>query len=323
MALNTFELRPDSSGGFDAFIDGGFLRSMVYEGVGDGSCPLTLMRRGLDLDIALGQISQLKAEVPGDFGDDRVWLYFCPLCFDPGCGGASVRVGISANVVVWSGFTFDPDPDPDEDYGDEPDPLEDIGPFTFDRFGYEKALDDLGAYLRGPYSELNSPSALSKPVALGIGAGRSRRSIRLQDPQEGLQWTVGGLPLIRILHKTLGRTLPRRERTKLSTLVHSPVQGKLAPSGPAGRQVLDMLLGQRVFADLPGRVPLFVGERLDLEHGAITARVTRLDDTVIWDEFQAFEAGFAEPFHVFPRGISCTFDLAQHDESVHQALDAL
>ncbi len=35
MDLNTFELRPDPSGGFDAFIDGRFLRSMVYAGANE------------------------------------------------------------------------------------------------------------------------------------------------------------------------------------------------------------------------------------------------------------------------------------------------
>lgn len=174
-------------------------------------------------------------------------------------------------------------------------------------------------YLRAIFSEVRSPG----PAALGIRTGLSRGSLRLDDPKEGLQWTAGGLTLARILQKTVGRSLSRHERKKLSELVHSPVQDRAALYGPAGGEVLDMLLGKREFAELPGRVPLLVGQRLEIDRGAITARVRRLEDTVVWDEFQAHDAGFAEPFHAFPHGITYTFDLAQHDETVRRALDSL
>ncbi len=133
-----------------------------------------------------------------------------------------------------------------------------------------------------------------------------RRLAAGQDPAE-IPWTI----------------LAKHERRKLSELVHSPVQERGTPYGPAGGEVLEMLLGKRVFTDLPGRVPLLIGACLEIPCGAVTARVRRLEDTVVWDEFQAHDAGFAEPFHVFPHGISFTFDLRQHDETVRQTLNSL
>ncbi|MGL3805500.1 hypothetical protein ACSYDW_05325 [Paeniglutamicibacter sp. R2-26] len=323
MHVNTFELRPDPTGGFDFVIDGRFLRGLVFAPSNPAHDPLTLLRRGSYLDAALEQIRRLKGEAPADLDGDRVWLYFCSSCLDEGCGGVNVRVTVSANVVVWSDFTNDPDSEPDPEEDNEPDPLDDIGPFTFERAAYKKALDDLGVYLRAVFAEAHSLTAFPKPAALGIGAGVSRRSLRLHDPREGLQWTVDGLPLARILQKSLGRVKSKQERRRLSGLVHSPVHERGTPYGPAGGEILEMLLGQRAFAEYPGRVPLLVGEHLKVDRGAITARVRRLERTVLWDGFQAHDTGFAEPFHLFPHGLSYRFDLQQYDELLRQTFNRL
>lgn len=319
--VNTFDLRPDPTGGFDFHIDGTFLRSLVFEGQDQVQNHMTLMRREFEPGSTFEQIRRLTTEAPDVFAAGRVGLYYCPACFDEECSVLTVAIEVRAKTVIWRGFDVErpvhPDAEP-EDEPRDPEPLDAIGPFTFDRNGYEAALNELGRYMSRTFEEFKAATA--QPPALVIGDDNSRYGLRNPDPRSGLQWIIDGLPLTRTLQKTLPRSLSSRHRRLLSGLVHSPLQRADAGFAPAGREVLEMLLGERTFDLLPGRVPLLLGTSLDPSRGAITARIRRTGDAVTWDDFRAHAVGFTAALSVFPSGLGFAFDRAEHDQAVKRAL---
>ena len=148
--MHKFDLRSDSSGGFDFLIDGRFLREMVFEGEDMAEREVGLLRRWrLSSRFAQEQILRLKGELPGQFFPQRVWLYFCPECFDEGCGGVSVRIQVGADQVIWSDFRHDMPTIEDEveAFADD-DVITSVGTLVFDRAEYEAALDRAAKQLR-------------------------------------------------------------------------------------------------------------------------------------------------------------------------------
>lgn len=104
--MHRFDLRPDSTGGFDFLVDGVFLRELVFE------------------------------------REERVWLYFCPECYDEGCGGVSVTIQIGDDRVTWSDFRHDaPTTKGELETFDDEDVITSVGTLVFDRAEYEAALD--------------------------------------------------------------------------------------------------------------------------------------------------------------------------------------
>lgn len=148
--MHKFDLRSDSRGSFDFLVDGRFLREMVFEGEDMEEREVSLLRRwGLSSRIAQEQIRRLKGELPGQFFPRRVWLYFCPVCFDEGCGGVSVRVQVGADQVVWSDFRHDMPATEDEiEAFDDDDVITSVGTLVFDRVEYEAALNHAAKQLR-------------------------------------------------------------------------------------------------------------------------------------------------------------------------------
>ena len=152
-SIHKFDLRFDSSGGSDFLVDGRFLREMVFEGEDMEEREVSLLRRwglwGLSSRVAQEQIRRLKGELPGQFFPQRVWLYFCPACFDEGCGGVSVRVQVGADQVVWSDFRHDmPSTEDEIEAFDDDDVITSVGTLVFDRVEYEAALNRTAKQLR-------------------------------------------------------------------------------------------------------------------------------------------------------------------------------
>lgn len=91
------------------------------------------------VDAALSQLDHLLgAESPGTIAQ-RVWLLFCPVDHDPGCGGISARITWGPQTVTWSEFGWD------DDVAGPVVPLSQHQHFTFDRHQYEKDLRALRA----------------------------------------------------------------------------------------------------------------------------------------------------------------------------------
>lgn len=83
--MHKFDLRSDSTGGFDFLVDGRFLREMIFEGVDMEEREVSLLRRwglwGLSSRVAQEQIRRLKGELPGQFFPQRVWALLLPCVF--------------------------------------------------------------------------------------------------------------------------------------------------------------------------------------------------------------------------------------------------
>jgi hypothetical protein len=324
--MNGFDLRPDSTGGFDFVVDGHFLRDRVFQDDDRAQCEVSLLRRGVLPGALEEQIRRLKGELPGPFFPKRVWLYFCPACYDEGCGGISARIRVETDRVVWRDFRRDADPDTDNEaeFFEEEDTVPGLGPMVFDRTEYEEALSRTAKELeRGFVAFWRSTSSLDQ-ATLGLELLVSRRKQRkgLRDAKEGLQWTIDGRPLAQILQTAAGN-LTQDFRELSSDLYFSVVQQNADSRVEAGRNTLRLLLGEGTWDELPGRVPLFVGECLDIPCGIVTTHIQRTDNTVYWSDFRVHGAGIEEPGHAYGPDLHYTFDRRQHDETLRRVLATL
>lgn len=322
--MNKFDLRPDPSGGFDFVVDGRFLREMVFDGEDMTRQHVTLLRRGVFSGAIQEQVSRLKGELPGQFFPERVWLYFCPECYDEGCGGISAKIHVGPEQVVWSDFRYDGEPDTEEEsasFGEE-DAITSVGTLVFDRTEYGAALDRTAEQLgRGFVAFWRSTAELDQ-VTLGLEHLVSRRKQRKSplDPKEGFQWTIDGRPLSRILQDA-GEKLSSEVRDLQSDLHFSVVQEQQGNHVEQGRIAIRVLLGEETWNESSGRVPLFVGECLDIPCGVITVRVERQEGTVIWSDLRVHGAGPDENGHPYGPGMIFTFDRRQHDDVLQRLLD--
>lgn len=141
--MHRFDLRPDSTGGFDFLVDGVFLRELVFESEDMEEREVSRLRRHrLSSSMAKEQVRRLKGELSGPFFPQRVWLYFCPECYDEGCGGVSVTIQIGDDRVTWSDFRHDaPTTKGELETFDDEDVITSVGTLVFDRAEYEAALD--------------------------------------------------------------------------------------------------------------------------------------------------------------------------------------
>ena len=71
-----------------------------------------------------------NAEIEGT----RVLLYICPECGDIGCGAYSVYVLQNDDRFTWDSFTY-------ENGYEEPQNIDRVGPFTFEKHAYEAAIN--------------------------------------------------------------------------------------------------------------------------------------------------------------------------------------
>lgn len=322
--MNNFDVRPDVSGGFDFVVDGSFVREMVFAGEDPTHQYITLLRRGIFEGAIQEQLSALKGELPGKFFPERVWLYFCPQCYDEGCGGVSVKIRVGPEHVNWSEFRYDgvADTDQESEWFEEEDSIKDVGPFTFDRAEYEAALNRTADQLRRGGTAFWRSTAELDQVSLGLEHLVSRRKQRKSslDPKEGLQWTIDGRPLLQILNEA-GEKSSRQIRTMQSGLRYSVVQEQASNFVEQGRSSIRILLGEEPNDEVSDRVTLFVGETLDVLGGAITARVERREDTVIWCDFRIQSAGSNGKELDYGPGLVFTFNRQQHDAALRQILE--
>lgn len=324
--MNIFELRPDATGGFDFVVDGHFLRARIFQDVDRGGIPISLLRRGITSDELEEQFHRLRGQLPGPFFSDRVWLYFCPECYDEGCGGVSVRIQIETDRVLWSDFRYDSEPDTDDEseFFEEDDMIRGLGPFVFDRTEYEEALSRTAEALDCAFSAFWRNADHLDTVTLGLESLAFRRDKRESKTNEKtrLQWTVDSRPLAQLL-QTAANELPKVFRELSSDLNYSVVQPYSVSHIEDGRNTLRMLLGELIWDELPGRVPLLVGECLDIPCGVITTRVRRSGSTVTWSNFAVHGGGAEELFHAYPPELHFTFDSRQHDKTLRRVLESI
>ena len=164
--------------------------------------------------------------------------------------------------------------------------------------------------------ELMCPSELTL-VPATVRRRRWKRSY--PDTRTGLQWTIDGKPLTLALGEA-GASLPEEGRRIASGLQCSVVQSRSDSYGDAGRTALRVLLGDGEWDELPGRVPLLVGECLDVPCGVITCVVERQGDAVTWTDFRVHGAGPETEGYSYPRATSYVFDRRQHDSVLTAAL---
>jgi hypothetical protein len=88
---------------------------------------------------AVLQVDRLLGVAPNQYGSERVWLLFCPVCHEEGCGGLSVKVDRRDGQVEWSNFAWD------NIFENPPTILSLTQRFVFDAVAYDTALGALRA----------------------------------------------------------------------------------------------------------------------------------------------------------------------------------
>ena len=102
---------------------------------------------GFDLISCLGwgaedyqkdAISRLMLKNSGDLKGNRHSLYVCPACGDMGCGGVSLEVVCTDDIVIWRDFGFE------YNYGDQGisrEKLNNVGPYYFNWNNYSQEIE--------------------------------------------------------------------------------------------------------------------------------------------------------------------------------------
>jgi hypothetical protein len=78
-------------------------------------------------------VDKLLAHAKPDTENGRVLLYICPECGDVGCGAYAARVTKTDEYYIWSDFAY-------ENGYEDAQPLDNIGPFNFERSVYENII---------------------------------------------------------------------------------------------------------------------------------------------------------------------------------------
>jgi len=90
----------------------------------------------LDPEENVRAARRLLLEGPADLPNGRRTLYVCPECGDVGCGAVSLVVERAGDKIIWRDFGYE------NNYEDvvRTEGYENIGPFVFDRAGYEASI---------------------------------------------------------------------------------------------------------------------------------------------------------------------------------------
>jgi len=118
-------------------IDGRPLLSELVKAHGGHSDFMGSFVRGFASENAKNA-SRLTLLTPPNSPTGRVLLYVCPECGDIGCGAYSVRIQSAGSQVVWAEFAY-------ENGYEEPQPISNVGPFTFEQAQYEGAINAASA----------------------------------------------------------------------------------------------------------------------------------------------------------------------------------
>ena len=81
-------------------------------------------------------VRRLLLKEPADLPDNRRTLYVCPECGDIGCGAVSLVVERAGDKIIWRGFGYENG----YDGVIHAEGFEGLGPFTFDRAVYARAI---------------------------------------------------------------------------------------------------------------------------------------------------------------------------------------
>ena len=83
--------------------------------------------------------SRLLLREPAETESGRILLYICPECGDIGCGAYAVSVSQNDDCFTWDSFAY-------ENGFEEPQIIDGVGPFTFEKHAYEAAINDAAAF---------------------------------------------------------------------------------------------------------------------------------------------------------------------------------
>lgn len=92
---------------------------------------------------AVMQVDRLLGLAENQYGSERVWLLFCPVCHEEGCGGIGVKIDRADGKVVWSEFAWE------NILGDPPVVLSETQTLTFDETEYEMTLREIRSRFAG------------------------------------------------------------------------------------------------------------------------------------------------------------------------------
>jgi hypothetical protein len=83
--------------------------------------------------------SRLLLRESAETESGRILLYICPECGDIGCGAYAVSVRQNDDCFTWDSFAY-------ENGYEEPQIIEGVGPFRFEKHAYEAAINDAAAF---------------------------------------------------------------------------------------------------------------------------------------------------------------------------------
>jgi hypothetical protein len=96
-------------------------------------------------DAALEDLNRLLGVGVAPSLGGRTAIYTCAECGDVGCGAVTAVIEVSDEKVVWRDFGYQNDYEPfDQAYL-----FAGVGPFTFDRHAYARALEEFRSSLNG------------------------------------------------------------------------------------------------------------------------------------------------------------------------------
>lgn len=101
---------------------------------------------------AVEQIDRLLGRLPTDFGDGRVALLLCPICFGLGCGAVSAELIETESTVAWRDLGWQ------TDLEDGYLPFEPALSIAFDRDQYQSTLVQLRARYEARAAGIVGPS---------------------------------------------------------------------------------------------------------------------------------------------------------------------
>ena len=94
-------------------------------------------------EATLQDVDRLLGAAPDPTLSGRTAIYICAECGDLGCGAVTAVVEVGNETVVWRDFGYQNNYEP----FDQNDLFADVGPFTFDRPAYTRALEDFRSSL--------------------------------------------------------------------------------------------------------------------------------------------------------------------------------
>lgn len=116
----------------DFIIDGISLLNMIIKNAGGHKDFLGCFARGWD-KLNEHSLKQLLLHDTPETDSGRRLIYVCPECADIGCGAYGCKITKSVDSYTWSDFAY-------ENGYEEPQVIENVGPFEFSVENYESVI---------------------------------------------------------------------------------------------------------------------------------------------------------------------------------------